>query len=130
MECASSSSNASLSSSASYRRVTNRDRIGVLCGPGACGARAWTGKGPLTSLAYSRGGLFMRRFVQVSSLSLVLALSLATPVQSAPVPAALTPAVKPLIDVKSDPKTGKIIATLPKATSDGVSARYIYITQL
>ena len=40
------------------------------------------------------------------------------------------PAEKPLLDVKADAKTGKIIATLPKPDEDGVSGRYIYLTQL
>ncbi|MES2137235.1 MAG: zinc-dependent metalloprotease, partial [Pseudomonadota bacterium] len=39
-------------------------------------------------------------------------------------------AEQPLLDVKADAKTGKIIATFPKPGADGVSARYIYLTQL
>ena len=37
---------------------------------------------------------------------------------------------KPLLAVKADPLSGKIIATFPKADEHGVSARYIYLTQL
>ncbi|HUE78848.1 MAG TPA: zinc-dependent metalloprotease [Sphingomicrobium sp.] len=36
----------------------------------------------------------------------------------------------PLLPVKADPITGKIIATLPKPDADGVSGRFIYLTQL
>ena len=39
-------------------------------------------------------------------------------------------AERPLIEVKPDPKTGKIIGDLGKAGADGVSARFIYLTQL
>jgi hypothetical protein len=35
-----------------------------------------------------------------------------------------------LLPVKADTKTGKIIATLPKPDGDGVSGRFIYLTQL
>lgn len=37
---------------------------------------------------------------------------------------------KPLLQVSADGKSGKILATFPKAGKDGVSARFIYITQL
>lgn len=36
----------------------------------------------------------------------------------------------PLLALKSDVKSGKLIATLRPAADDGVSARYIYVTQL
>ena len=36
----------------------------------------------------------------------------------------------PLMRVKADAVTGKIIATLPKPDTDGVSGRFIYLTQL
>ncbi|HEX6219297.1 MAG TPA: zinc-dependent metalloprotease, partial [Sphingomicrobium sp.] len=36
----------------------------------------------------------------------------------------------PLLQVKADPATGKIIATLPKPDADGVSGRFIYLSQL
>ncbi|HZU50639.1 MAG TPA: zinc-dependent metalloprotease, partial [Sphingomicrobium sp.] len=39
-------------------------------------------------------------------------------------------AERSLLDVKSDAKSGKIIATLPKPAQDGVSLRVIYISQL
>src|SRR5947209_18728177 len=70
----------------------------------------------------------MHRLIWASSMSIGLALCVASPSQSAPV--ATAPADKPLLDVKPDVKTGKIIATFPKPGPDGVSARYIYISQL
>jgi hypothetical protein len=36
----------------------------------------------------------------------------------------------PLLQVKADPLSGKIIATLPKPDADGVSGRFIYLSQL
>jgi len=72
----------------------------------------------------------MRRHLFASSLSLALVLAVAAPSHAAPPAAATTPAEKPLLDVKADPLTGKIIATLPKPDASGVSARYIYLTQL
>ena len=73
----------------------------------------------------------MRRHLFASSLLFVLALPLGTSSLAAPVLAAAeTPAEKPLLDVKADPLTGKIIATLPKPDASGISARYIYLTQL
>ena len=39
-------------------------------------------------------------------------------------------AEKPLLDVRAEAKTGKILATFPKPGKDGVSDRFIYITQL
>lgn len=72
----------------------------------------------------------MSRHLFASSLSLALVLALAAPSQAAPAAAAQASADKPLLDVKADPLTGKIIATLPKPDAQGVSARYIYLTQL
>jgi hypothetical protein len=73
----------------------------------------------------------MRRHLFASSLSLALVLAVGTASHAAPArTAAEKPAEKPLLDVKADPLTGKIIATLPKPGADGVSARYIYLTQL
>ncbi len=74
----------------------------------------------------------MRRYLFASPLSLALALSLGAPAQGAPSAAASTtvPAEKPLLEVKADPLSGKIIATFPKPDERGVSARYIYLTQL
>jgi hypothetical protein len=62
----------------------------------------------------------------------VLSLGLVAPVSAAPAPARIVavPAERPLLDVKADAKTGKIIATFAKPGVDGVSARYIYISQL
>src|SRR4051794_13269361 len=72
----------------------------------------------------------MRRHLFASSLSLALVPALGTPSHAAPATVATAPADKPLLQVKADPLTGKIIATLPKPAADGVSARYIYLTQL
>ena len=73
----------------------------------------------------------MRRHLLACSLLLVSAAAISAPkhVPESPPPASVT-AEKPLLDVKADEKTGKIIATLPKPGPDGVSARYIYLTQL
>jgi hypothetical protein len=72
----------------------------------------------------------MRRRLFVSALSFALAAVLAQP-GSAAVPAPATAhAERPLIDIKPDVKTGKIVATLPKPDPDGVSGRFIYLTQL
>ncbi|MGN6588891.1 MAG: zinc-dependent metalloprotease [Sphingomicrobium sp.] len=68
-------------------------------------------------------------FVSVFSIALVAGTTL--PAVATPIPAkAVVQAEKPLLDVKADPKTGKIIVTFPKGDADGVSARYIYLTQL
>ena len=72
----------------------------------------------------------MRRHLFASSLSLALVVALSAPSQAAPAAAVGTPADKPLLEVKPDPLTGKIIATFPKPDAHGVSARYIYLTQL
>jgi hypothetical protein len=49
---------------------------------------------------------------------------------AAPIAADTVPSETPLLDVQPDEKTGKIILTLPKPDADGVSGRYIYLTQL
>jgi Met-zincin/Domain of unknown function (DUF5117) len=72
----------------------------------------------------------MRRHLFASSLSLALVVALARPADAARPKTSAVPAEKPLLDVKADLKTGKIIATFPKPGPDGVSARYIYISQL
>jgi hypothetical protein len=74
----------------------------------------------------------MRRRLFLSSVSFALAMALSTPgIAAAPTaPPADAQAEKPLLDVQPDQKTGKIVATFPKPDSDGVSARYIYLTQL
>jgi hypothetical protein len=72
----------------------------------------------------------MRRRLFASSLTLALILALGAPLRAAPPAAAAARAEKPLLDVEADPLTGKIIATFPKPAADGVSARYIYLTQL
>ena len=70
----------------------------------------------------------MRRHLLASSLSLALLIT-AVPIAAAP-PASAAASERPLIEVKPDAKTGKIVATLPKPGADGISARYIYLTQL
>ena len=71
----------------------------------------------------------MRRQLFACSLSLALVLTVAP---ASALAAATTKAAteQPLLDVKADPLTGKIIATFPKPDANGVSARYIYLTQL
>lgn len=72
----------------------------------------------------------MRRHLFASSLSLALVLAVSPPSHAAPARPALAAADKPLLDVKADPESGKIVATFPKPDANGVSARYIYLTQL
>jgi len=73
----------------------------------------------------------MRRHLFASAFSAVFATAMTASGSNAAVPSKVTaPAEKPLLDVKADAKTGKIIATLPKPDEDGVSGRYIYLTQL
>ena len=72
----------------------------------------------------------MRFRLLACSLLLVSTAALAAPVRhGAPVAAAVS-AERPLLDVKPDANTGKIIVTLPKADADGISGRFIYLTQL
>ena len=68
----------------------------------------------------------MRRILFASSLS--LAFVLASPALAAAPGAAETE--HPLLNVKPEAEAGKIILTLPKPDAEGVSARYIYLTQL
>jgi len=73
----------------------------------------------------------MRRHLFASALSIALAVAMTSSASAALVrskPSA--PADKPLLDVKADTQTGKIIATFPKPDEDGISGRYIYLTQL
>jgi hypothetical protein len=72
----------------------------------------------------------MRRHLFASSFSLGLMLAISSPCQGAPVTRPTANAETPLIDVKADTKTGKIIATFLRPGPDGVSARYIYLTQV
>ena len=73
----------------------------------------------------------MRRHLFASSLSLALILAVGTPAHAAPAkPPAAASAEQPLLQVDADPLTGKIIATFPKPDANGISARYIYLTQL
>ena len=73
----------------------------------------------------------MRRHLFASSLSLALLLAAGAPSYAAPAKAVAEAASEqPLLQVDADPLTGKIIATFPKPNANGVSARYIYLTQL
>ncbi len=73
----------------------------------------------------------MRRRLLSSSVSLALLMALAVPASAAvPATSATAQADKPLLKIDADPVTGKIVATLPKPDADGISARYIYLTQL
>jgi hypothetical protein len=71
----------------------------------------------------------MRRRL-LGSVSLALVLAMPAPTVAAAVTPATATAEKPLLKVDADPVSGKIVATFPKADADGVSARYIYLTQL
>ncbi|MFL6786690.1 MAG: zinc-dependent metalloprotease, partial [Sphingomicrobium sp.] len=72
----------------------------------------------------------MRRRLSAFSLCFATAAALAAPATGAAPAVAVRPAEKPLLDVKPDAKTGKIIASFRKPGDDGVAARYIYLTQL
>lgn len=73
----------------------------------------------------------MDRALFACSLATALALAIAGPAAADAVPKmGAVAADKPLLDVKADPKSGKIVATFPKPGPDGISARYIYISQL
>jgi len=72
----------------------------------------------------------MRRQLFALSVSAAFLAVCASAAPAAPVHSAAAVSERPLIDVRADAKTGKIIATLPKPGADGVSARYIYLTQL
>jgi hypothetical protein len=73
----------------------------------------------------------MRRRFLSSSISLALAMTLAAPASAAArATSATAQAERPLVRVDADPVSGKIVATFPKPDSEGISARYIYLTQL
>ena len=72
----------------------------------------------------------MRRQLIALSVSTACLSMLASPVPAAPGASTAAATERPLIDVKPDAKSGKIIATLPKPDTDGISGRYIYLTQL
>ena len=73
----------------------------------------------------------MRRHLFASSLSLGLLLAAPTAANARVVKSpASVQSEQPLLHVEADPLTGKIVATFPKPDADGVSARYIYLTQL
>ena len=91
-------------------------------------ASAWTGADSAASLALCARELqcACHLFAALACAPPLIPLHAAPPSQrSSP-----TAAEKPLLDIKADPKTGKIIATLPKPDADGVAGRYIYLTQL
>jgi hypothetical protein len=68
--------------------------------------------------------------MKIRIVLLMLSASLVMPAQALAATAAVHPAEAPLITIKADTKTGKIVATLPKPDGEGVSGRYIYLTQL
>lgn len=72
----------------------------------------------------------MRRYVFASSISIALSMVLSSAAVAVPPKANAINQEKPLIEVRADPKTGKILATLPRPGADGVSGRYIYLSQL
>src|SRR3954468_4855379 len=68
---------------------------------------------------------------RASYLLAVVAASVSVPLHAAaaaPKPAAAPE--KPLIDIKPDLKTGKLIATFPKPGEDGVAALCSYLAQI
>jgi hypothetical protein len=71
----------------------------------------------------------MRRHLFASALALAIAIAPAARAAPAATDAAQARQT-PLLDIKGDARTGKIVATLPKPDADGVSGRYIYLTQL
>src|SRR5689334_24295429 len=82
------------------------------------------------SLRPSRGD-FDNMTAQVIARTVAFALASAAISCGAPAWAAETPlAEAPLLQIKPDAVSGKIIATLPRPDADGVSGRYIYLTQL
>jgi Met-zincin/Domain of unknown function (DUF5117) len=72
----------------------------------------------------------MRRYIFACSLLCLSTAPLAAPKHHSGSTSAIASADRPLLDVKADPLTGKIIATLPAPGADGTSGRYIYLTQL
>lgn len=72
----------------------------------------------------------MRRHLFASVISLALAPVSTFAAAARPQVAPATAAEKPLLEIKADAKTGKIIATFPKPGPNGVSGRFIYLSQL
>src|SRR6478672_1109121 len=101
----------------------------LLCGRSYGGARPWTGQCGVSSFLPS-GRIFMRRYVFASSLLLVSATAFAAPKHPAAPALAAATDQRPLLGVKPDAKAGKIIAILPAPDAEGISGRYIYLTQL
>lgn len=72
----------------------------------------------------------MKRSLFVYALPLTLILSgPASELRAAPI-AGQSASERPLLIIKGDEKTGKIVATLPAPAADGTSGRFIYLTQL
>ncbi|HEY0164860.1 MAG TPA: DUF5117 domain-containing protein, partial [Sphingomicrobium sp.] len=67
-----------------------------------------------------------RNPLMAALLASTLPVLAASPAMAAP----KTNAERPLIQVKGEPLTGKIVATLPKPDAEGISGRFIYLTQL
>jgi hypothetical protein len=65
----------------------------------------------------------MRRCLFLCSLLLVSTASVAAPKAAATLAAVKPAEEQPLLEVKADPKSGKIIATLTKHDADGFSGR-------
>ena len=72
----------------------------------------------------------MRRILLASAVSMGMVMALGGTADATSAATVVAQAEKPLLDVRADAKTGKIIAVFPKPGPDGVSARYIYISQL
>lgn len=71
-----------------------------------------------------------RPFQRLTALALAGAAPLAVAAPALAAPAAAAAAERPLLVIKPDLATGKIVATLPRPDADGVSARFIYLSQL
>ena len=72
----------------------------------------------------------MRRRLLACSLLLISSAAIAAPARHNAPAAATATTERPLLDVKPEPDMGKIILTLPKPDAEGISGRYIYLTQL
>ena len=68
--------------------------------------------------------------MRFSPLLLLFAAGVSLPAYAVAAPASTAVREMPLLEVKADTKTGKIIATLPRPDAEGISGRFIYLTQL
>ena len=68
--------------------------------------------------------------MKASALLILLAATTALPAQALAAPATRQAAEQPLLAIKADTTAGKIIASLPKPDREGVSGRFIYLSQL